>query len=570
MTDDETLALADRMFRAIEQGDLDDLREIYDPDIVVWANYDDREHDLDGSMRVLGWLCSQARRSPLRRAAPRGDPRRLPAGARAVRHRPRRLRGRHARLHRRHRRRRPHHPHPRVPRPGGRPRPQRLSAGDACWHPPSERRRRGSATWPAFVAAEGWPLSYAELDRLSDEAAVGLADLGRRRGRPGGAGPAVDPRLRRRLRRAGQARRDHARGSTRARPRPSGPRCSRWPEPALVLASPTLAEGVPGGPARRGRRRSPPAPTSCSPTIRAGHAGATPAGAGRRSRAPGHRGVHLGHDRRAQGRHVRRARAGRGRPDRHRRRLGRARHGGRRDAVGHPARPHRVHDQAAVVPAAGHDPAPDRPLARGRRAADDRRRAHGQHRRRRPAARPAAAPARLRRPRPLAREDHRHGRCAVATGARARGREPASARRTRSATRRPSPAAWARPPPSMPTTTRRCSPSDGPVPASSSRSATRTTPRSRPARSARSASAPPRSSAATGTTPRPRPTPSATAGCTAATSGSSTPPAACASPAGPRRCTSGAATTCTRSRSRRCWRRTPRWSRWWSPLVPTR
>ena len=30
----------------------------------------------------------------------------------------------------------------------------------------------------AFVAAEGWPLSYAELDRLSDEAAVGLADLG--------------------------------------------------------------------------------------------------------------------------------------------------------------------------------------------------------------------------------------------------------------------------------------------------------------------------------------------------------------------------------------------------------
>ena len=30
----------------------------------------------------------------------------------------------------------------------------------------------------AFVAAEGWPLSYAALDRLSDEAAVGLADLG--------------------------------------------------------------------------------------------------------------------------------------------------------------------------------------------------------------------------------------------------------------------------------------------------------------------------------------------------------------------------------------------------------
>jgi ketosteroid isomerase-like protein len=59
MTDDETLALADRLFRDIEAGDLDDLREIYHPDIVVWANYDDREHDLDGSMRLLGWLCAK-------------------------------------------------------------------------------------------------------------------------------------------------------------------------------------------------------------------------------------------------------------------------------------------------------------------------------------------------------------------------------------------------------------------------------------------------------------------------------------------------------------------------------
>ncbi len=59
MTDEETLALADRMFRDIEQGDLDDLRACYDPGIVVWANYDDREHDLEGSMRLLGWLCAK-------------------------------------------------------------------------------------------------------------------------------------------------------------------------------------------------------------------------------------------------------------------------------------------------------------------------------------------------------------------------------------------------------------------------------------------------------------------------------------------------------------------------------
>ena len=59
MTDDETLDLADRMFRAIEQGDLDALRDCYDPGIVVWANMDQRETDLDQSMRLLGWLCAK-------------------------------------------------------------------------------------------------------------------------------------------------------------------------------------------------------------------------------------------------------------------------------------------------------------------------------------------------------------------------------------------------------------------------------------------------------------------------------------------------------------------------------
>src|SRR5437879_11931540 len=31
---------------------------------------------------------------------------------------------------------------------------------------------------PVFVAADGWALSYRDIDRLSDEAAVGLARLG--------------------------------------------------------------------------------------------------------------------------------------------------------------------------------------------------------------------------------------------------------------------------------------------------------------------------------------------------------------------------------------------------------
>ena len=59
MTDDETLAVADRMFHAIEAGDLDALRGLYAPDIVVWANIDDREQDLERSLKVLGWLCSK-------------------------------------------------------------------------------------------------------------------------------------------------------------------------------------------------------------------------------------------------------------------------------------------------------------------------------------------------------------------------------------------------------------------------------------------------------------------------------------------------------------------------------
>src|SRR5262245_16603173 len=59
MTDDETLALADRMFRGIEAGDLDAVRQTYDPDIVVWANFDDRSQDLERSLKVLGWLCSK-------------------------------------------------------------------------------------------------------------------------------------------------------------------------------------------------------------------------------------------------------------------------------------------------------------------------------------------------------------------------------------------------------------------------------------------------------------------------------------------------------------------------------
>ena len=59
MSDDDTLHLADRMFRAIEQGDLNALQDCYAPDIVVWANFDGKELDLAASLRLLGWLCAK-------------------------------------------------------------------------------------------------------------------------------------------------------------------------------------------------------------------------------------------------------------------------------------------------------------------------------------------------------------------------------------------------------------------------------------------------------------------------------------------------------------------------------
>jgi ketosteroid isomerase-like protein len=55
--DTEVLDLAERMFRAIEAGDLQSLRALYADDFVAWSNFDDDTKDVDGTMSVLGWLC---------------------------------------------------------------------------------------------------------------------------------------------------------------------------------------------------------------------------------------------------------------------------------------------------------------------------------------------------------------------------------------------------------------------------------------------------------------------------------------------------------------------------------
>ena len=160
----------------------------------------------------------------------------------------------------------------------------------------------------AFVDPDGSRLSYADLDRRSDEVAAGLRADGRRARRRRAAPPAVRLDLRGRLRRRRQGRRHHRRGEPAARaaragggqPRPPAARSSstpriRWrrcggpsrvapldddPERpvALVFTSGTTGEPKgalfrepPAGRRHAHRRRPtrgaipPPSPRRCSP-----------------------------------------------------------------------------------------------------------------------------------------------------------------------------------------------------------------------------------------------------------------------------------------------------------------
>ena len=52
--DIETLAIA--FFEAVEAGDLDKVRSMYAPDVVVWHNFDRRAQTLDENLKVMRWL----------------------------------------------------------------------------------------------------------------------------------------------------------------------------------------------------------------------------------------------------------------------------------------------------------------------------------------------------------------------------------------------------------------------------------------------------------------------------------------------------------------------------------
>ena len=56
MTPAEIDALADRMFAAIEAGDVDTVRSIYADDVTVWHNFDDADQNREQNLRTLGWM----------------------------------------------------------------------------------------------------------------------------------------------------------------------------------------------------------------------------------------------------------------------------------------------------------------------------------------------------------------------------------------------------------------------------------------------------------------------------------------------------------------------------------
>ncbi|MEY2471241.1 MAG: hypothetical protein QOK28_570 [Actinomycetota bacterium] len=53
--------LADRLFKAIEAGDTDAVRDLYAPDAVIWHNNDGIEQTAEQNLRVLQWVVDNLR-----------------------------------------------------------------------------------------------------------------------------------------------------------------------------------------------------------------------------------------------------------------------------------------------------------------------------------------------------------------------------------------------------------------------------------------------------------------------------------------------------------------------------
>lgn len=55
----EALDLAERFFRAVERGDIDQIRAIYAPDARIWHNHDGLEQTVEENLKVLAWMSRQ-------------------------------------------------------------------------------------------------------------------------------------------------------------------------------------------------------------------------------------------------------------------------------------------------------------------------------------------------------------------------------------------------------------------------------------------------------------------------------------------------------------------------------
>jgi uncharacterized protein len=71
-TPEQSLEIADRLFKSIERGDIEGVRSVYAPDTKIWHNNDGQTQTPEENLRVLKWVIdniderayTEARRQP--------------------------------------------------------------------------------------------------------------------------------------------------------------------------------------------------------------------------------------------------------------------------------------------------------------------------------------------------------------------------------------------------------------------------------------------------------------------------------------------------------------------------
>ena len=57
----DNLHLAERLFSAVERGDLDALRDIYAPDAEIWHNTDQQVQTVEQNLRTIAWIAANVK-----------------------------------------------------------------------------------------------------------------------------------------------------------------------------------------------------------------------------------------------------------------------------------------------------------------------------------------------------------------------------------------------------------------------------------------------------------------------------------------------------------------------------